>query len=188
MDYLWRHPFTAEDPLVSKWCKAECLQICSDEETNSSTSCIRRVNLQQSFIFGWTIPLKNKSLYSGHFSDFFFWKEFHALVHHLKREQISAVTSHDPHDNDHLPACLDPMQRLSAVMHPLKKNKKTKPMPLTWFFQTTTNRVWQEMWFSLTFCSRLMGCELCRSRYSHSCCGPVYVVDRFMQHFKNIFI
>ncbi len=28
---FWRHPFTAEDPLVSKWCN---LQICSNE-TNS---------------------------------------------------------------------------------------------------------------------------------------------------------
>ncbi len=26
------HPFTAEDPLVSKWCNATVLQICSDEE------------------------------------------------------------------------------------------------------------------------------------------------------------
>ncbi len=35
---FWRHPFTAEDPLVSKWCNTKFLQICSDEETNSSTS------------------------------------------------------------------------------------------------------------------------------------------------------
>ncbi len=35
---FWRHPFTVEDPLVSKWCNATFLQICSDEETNSSTS------------------------------------------------------------------------------------------------------------------------------------------------------
>ncbi len=32
---FWRHPFTAEDPLVSKWCNAKFLQICSDEKTNS---------------------------------------------------------------------------------------------------------------------------------------------------------
>ncbi len=36
---FWRHPFTAEDPLVSKWCNVKFLQICFDEETNSSTSC-----------------------------------------------------------------------------------------------------------------------------------------------------
>ncbi len=31
---FWRHPFTAEDPLVSKWCNATFLQTCSDEQTN----------------------------------------------------------------------------------------------------------------------------------------------------------
>ncbi len=31
---FWRHPFTAEDPLVSKWYNAKFLQICSDEDTN----------------------------------------------------------------------------------------------------------------------------------------------------------
>ncbi len=25
---FWRHPFTEEDPLVSKWCDAKFLQIC----------------------------------------------------------------------------------------------------------------------------------------------------------------
>ncbi len=35
---FWRHPFTAEDPLVSKWWNATFLQICSHEETNLSTS------------------------------------------------------------------------------------------------------------------------------------------------------
>ncbi len=42
-------PFTAEDPLVSKWCNAKFLQICSDEETNSSTSwmaCVSAFPLQ----------------------------------------------------------------------------------------------------------------------------------------------
>ncbi len=29
---LWRHPFTAEDQLVSKWCNAKYLKICSNEE------------------------------------------------------------------------------------------------------------------------------------------------------------
>ncbi len=28
---FWQHPFTAEDPLMSKWCNAELLQICSNE-------------------------------------------------------------------------------------------------------------------------------------------------------------
>ncbi len=35
---FWRHPFTAEDPLLSKWWNATFFQICSVEETNSSTS------------------------------------------------------------------------------------------------------------------------------------------------------
>ncbi len=30
---FWRHPFTAEDPLVNKW--SNVIQICSDEETKS---------------------------------------------------------------------------------------------------------------------------------------------------------
>ncbi len=32
LDSFWRHPFTAEDPLVSKWWNATFLQIYSDEE------------------------------------------------------------------------------------------------------------------------------------------------------------
>ncbi len=32
LDSFWRHPFTAEDPLVSKWCHAILSKICSDEE------------------------------------------------------------------------------------------------------------------------------------------------------------
>ncbi len=35
---FWRHPLTAEDLLVRKLHNAKFLQICSDEETNSSTS------------------------------------------------------------------------------------------------------------------------------------------------------
>ncbi len=33
---FWRHPFTAEDPLVSKWCKAKFLRISSNEEASTS--------------------------------------------------------------------------------------------------------------------------------------------------------
>ncbi len=58
LDSIWRHPFTAEDPFVSKWCNTTFLQICSDEEQNATSwmawGC---VHLQQIFIFGWTIPL-----------------------------------------------------------------------------------------------------------------------------------
>ncbi len=31
---FWRHPFTADNPLVSKWCNAKFIQICYYEETN----------------------------------------------------------------------------------------------------------------------------------------------------------
>ncbi len=41
---FWRHPFSAEDPLVSKWYNAKFLKICSEEETNSSSACSLRVN------------------------------------------------------------------------------------------------------------------------------------------------
>ncbi len=34
---FWRHPFTAEDPFMNMWLNATFLQICSSEETNSST-------------------------------------------------------------------------------------------------------------------------------------------------------
>ncbi len=46
---FWRHPFTAEDPLVSKWCNSKFLQICSHEETISSPSWMAWgwVHLQQ---------------------------------------------------------------------------------------------------------------------------------------------
>ncbi len=33
---FWRHPFTAEDPLVSKWWNGKVLQICSYKETIST--------------------------------------------------------------------------------------------------------------------------------------------------------
>ncbi len=49
---FWRHPFTAEDPLLSKWWSDEFLQIDSHEETNSFTSWMAwgRVHLQKVFI------------------------------------------------------------------------------------------------------------------------------------------
>ncbi len=37
LDSFYWHTFTAEDPLVSKWCNATFLQIRSNEETNSSS-------------------------------------------------------------------------------------------------------------------------------------------------------
>ncbi len=54
---FWRHPFTAEDPLMSKWCNAKFLKLFCDEETNLSTCWMTWVHFQHIFIFGWTIPL-----------------------------------------------------------------------------------------------------------------------------------
>ncbi len=42
---FWRHPYTAEDPLVSKRWNAPFLQICFDEETNSFTCSIFIINI-----------------------------------------------------------------------------------------------------------------------------------------------
>ncbi len=46
---------------VSQWYNVTFLQICPDEETNSSTSWMAWgwVHYQQVVIFGWTIPLSN---------------------------------------------------------------------------------------------------------------------------------
>ncbi len=38
LDSFWRHPFTAEHPLVFKSCIATFIQLYSQEQTNSSTS------------------------------------------------------------------------------------------------------------------------------------------------------
>ncbi len=50
---FWWHPFTTDDPLVSKWCNATFLQTCSDEKTNSSTYWMAWgwVHLQANFNF-----------------------------------------------------------------------------------------------------------------------------------------
>ncbi len=54
---FWRHPFTAKEPL-RKYCYAKFLQICSDEETNSSTFWMAWgwVHFQQIFILGELFP------------------------------------------------------------------------------------------------------------------------------------
>ncbi len=51
---FWRHPFTTEDPLVSKWCNDTFFQMCFDEETNSYALWMAWgwTNVQQIFFFG----------------------------------------------------------------------------------------------------------------------------------------
>ncbi len=48
-----RHPFTAEHPLVSKWCNTEIFQMCSDKERKYSTSWMTwgLVHFQQFYYF-----------------------------------------------------------------------------------------------------------------------------------------
>ncbi len=69
---FWRHPFTAEDPLVSKWCNATFLQICSDEKYKllDILDGLGWVHFQQTFIFEWTISLRMVALrsYVNHIS------------------------------------------------------------------------------------------------------------------------
>ncbi len=63
---FWRHPFTAEDPLMSKWCNGYFFfQICSNEETNSFRSSMvwGWVHFQQITFFGLTISWKQPLLY-----------------------------------------------------------------------------------------------------------------------------
>ncbi len=54
LDSFWRHPFTADDPLESKSWNAQFPPMYSDEETNSSTSCMawEGGHFQQVFILG----------------------------------------------------------------------------------------------------------------------------------------
>ncbi len=55
---FWRHPFTAQDPLMSKWWNAKFLQICSDEETKSK--CVSKYSANVRFLgelFLWNIPI-----------------------------------------------------------------------------------------------------------------------------------
>ncbi len=61
---FWRHPFTAEHPLVSKWCNITFLQIFSDEEINSSIFCMAWgwVHFQQIFFFEWNVLLNSHHL------------------------------------------------------------------------------------------------------------------------------
>ncbi len=55
---FWRHPFTAEDLLMSKWCNAKFLQICSNEETNSHLGWPESGYIFSKFsFFAWTISL-----------------------------------------------------------------------------------------------------------------------------------
>ncbi len=72
---FWRHPFTAEDPKVSKWCNA-------NEETNSTTSWMawRLVNIQKIFTFGKTILLSSLASHMPNFNRYFFTGQQHGYT------------------------------------------------------------------------------------------------------------
>ncbi len=97
---FWRHPFTAEDPLVSKWCNAKSLQICSDEETNPSTSwmtweCVKfHIWVKYSFnkYLQKTVVMLPKLLLSPRRSEFLpFW--ICSCSHYLNPELKSTRTT-----------------------------------------------------------------------------------------------
>ncbi len=69
---FWRHPFTAEHPLVSKWRNATFLQIWWRNKLIYILDGLRVSSFQQIFIFGWTIPL-NESMTS-----------YHTIIHYMK--------------------------------------------------------------------------------------------------------
>ncbi len=54
---FWRHPFTAEDPLMSKWCNATFLQNWWRNKLTYILDGLRGIHFQQIFIFVWTVPL-----------------------------------------------------------------------------------------------------------------------------------
>ncbi len=55
---FWRHPFTAEDPLLSKWCNATFLQIWWRNKLIYILDCLRVSTFSANVIFRWTISFK----------------------------------------------------------------------------------------------------------------------------------
>ncbi len=56
---FWRHPFTAEDPLVSKWCNAEFLQLFSAVETHLHLGWPEGEYIFSKFSLLWDLSLYN---------------------------------------------------------------------------------------------------------------------------------
>ncbi len=54
---FWRHPFTAEHPLLSEWCNATFLQIWWRNKLIYISDGLRMSTFQQILICGWTIPV-----------------------------------------------------------------------------------------------------------------------------------
>ncbi len=67
---FWRHPFTAEHPLVSKWCNAKFLQICSDNKQIYFLNGLRISTFSANFHFWVNYSFNvNLKLYFYHHRD-----------------------------------------------------------------------------------------------------------------------
>ncbi len=80
---FWRHPFTAEHPLVSKWCNYKSPNLFSCWNTLiKSWIAWGRVHRQQSFIFGWIIPLKETRIHEKTISkEILLWAISHVVLY-----------------------------------------------------------------------------------------------------------
>ncbi len=58
---FWRHPFTAEHPLVSKWYNAKFPKIYSKEKTNSSTSWMNTFSANYNFGVNCSFNIETKN-------------------------------------------------------------------------------------------------------------------------------
>ncbi len=99
---FWRHPFTAEHPLLSKWCNATFLQIwwwkklilildglrVSTCSSNDHFCVNYSLHFQQILILGWTVPWRE------------LWKSFNSL----KKE----IILHPPNLFKIRHTCMDP--------------------------------------------------------------------------------
>ncbi len=61
---FWRHPFTAEHPLLSKWCNATFLQIWWRNKFIYILDGLRVSTFSANTFFGLTIPLKDLTLWA----------------------------------------------------------------------------------------------------------------------------
>ncbi len=55
LDSFWRHPFTAEHPLLRQWCNATFLQIWWRNRLIYIFDGLRVSKLSTTFFFGWTL-------------------------------------------------------------------------------------------------------------------------------------
>ncbi len=82
---FWRHPFTAEDPLVSKWCNAKFFKICSDEQKNlKSTSWMSRFSAKFRFWMNYS------------FKPVYYHQQQHISFHLDELKKLSLISKFTP--------------------------------------------------------------------------------------------